>query len=260
MQPHRYGGKPTCETDQALGGNSNASHISIVNLLIITWNTDRRETWNGMLEKSAMGTDITQDKSCARILRWRRTVGFHENREFHYQLNNYKVNKTAPWWSWLFMTFVLFMAVNIWITSYSLVYACKRFIARHRYPKYGTSRFSINNGNHLQDYTLSSPKIIIKRLTLFVWAGVAQSVQCLTTDWTTGVLSPAEVKGFPLVSVSRPALRPTQLPIQWIPRVKRDRIVMLTTNPNLVPRSRMSRSCISSPLGACMAVAGDIFT
>jgi hypothetical protein len=54
---------------------------------------------------------------------------------------------------------------------------------------------------------------------------------------------PGRSKGFfPLASVSRPALRPTQPPVQWVPGVlspgvKRGRGVMLTTHPHLVPRS-----------------------
>jgi hypothetical protein len=56
---------------------------------------------------------------------------------------------------------------------------------------------------------------------------------------------------FPLASVSRPALGPTQPPVQWVPaalfpRVKRGRGVTLTTHPHLVPRSWMSRSYTSS--------------
>jgi hypothetical protein len=58
---------------------------------------------------------------------------------------------------------------------------------------------------------------------------------------------------FPLSSVSRPALRPTQLPIQWVPvdlsgggeggkaRPERD----ADHSPHLVPRSRMSTSYTS---------------
>jgi hypothetical protein len=56
---------------------------------------------------------------------------------------------------------------------------------------------------------------------------------------------------FPLSSVSRPALRSTQPPIQGVPcvltpEVKPGRCVTLTTHPHIVPRSRMSRSHTSS--------------
>jgi hypothetical protein len=49
---------------------------------------------------------------------------------------------------------------------------------------------------------------------------------------------------FPLASVSRPALRPTQPPVQWVPGVlslgvERGQDVMQTTHPHLVPRSKM---------------------
>jgi hypothetical protein len=70
-------------------------------------------------------------------------------------------------------------------------------------------------------------------------AGVAQPVQCLTTDWTTWrsrLNSQQRRKEFPLASVSRPALTPSQPPVQWVPRVlssgvKHGRGVTLTTHP-----------------------------
>jgi hypothetical protein len=57
---------------------------------------------------------------------------------------------------------------------------------------------------------------------------------------------------FLLAFVSRLVLGPTQPPVQWVsrvlsPSVKRGRGVTLTTNPNLAPRSWMSRDYTSSP-------------
>jgi hypothetical protein len=66
------------------------------------------------------------------------------------------------------------------------------------------------------------------------------------------VRSPAEAKRIlPIASVSRPAMGPTQPPVQWVPEVlspgvKGGRRVTLTTHPHLVPRSKMSRSYTSS--------------
>jgi hypothetical protein len=53
-------------------------------------------------------------------------------------------------------------------------------------------------------------------------AGVAQSVQCLAMDWTTGrsgFYPQQRQRIFPLTSVPRPALGPIQPPMQWVPGV-----------------------------------------
>jgi hypothetical protein len=53
-------------------------------------------------------------------------------------------------------------------------------------------------------------------------AGVAQSVQCLTTDWATGrsrLDRWQRQRIFPAASVSRQALGPTQAPVQLVPGV-----------------------------------------
>jgi hypothetical protein len=92
------------------------------------------------------------------------------------------------------------------------------------------------------------------RCTVCVSRGSSVSIvsDCGLGDRTIEVRSPVEAKDFPLASVSRPALGPTQPPVQWIPAVlspgvKRGRDVTQTTHPHLVPRSRMSRSLSSPP-------------
>jgi hypothetical protein len=69
---------------------------------------------------------------------------------------------------------------------------------------------------------LLSFSVIKSNSTLGSGAGLAQSVQCLTTGWTTGRSGFDPRRGqmiFPLASVSRPALGPTQPPVQWVPGV-----------------------------------------
>jgi hypothetical protein len=80
-------------------------------------------------------------------------------------------------------------------------------------------------------------------------------------DRAIKVRSPAGEKGFFLLSVSRPALRPTQPPVQWVQggpflALKRGRGVWLTINPHLVPRSRMSRSYTSSAPPSAFVACG----
>jgi hypothetical protein len=89
-------------------------------------------------------------------------------------------------------------------------------------------------------------------------------------DLFTFVLSFLEVRSrqrhlmFPLASVSRPALGPTQRPVCWVlgvlsPGLKRVLGVVLTTHPHLVPRSRMSRSYTSSHPCSSMVCCGIAF-
>jgi hypothetical protein len=78
---------------------------------------------------------------------------------------------------------------------------------------------------------------------------------CLATGWTTGRsrFDPRQRQRiFPLTSVSRPTLGPTQPPVQWVPwalspGLKRGRGVTLTTHPYLVPRSGSRRYTSSLP-------------
>jgi hypothetical protein len=65
---------------------------------------------------------------------------------------------------------------------------------------------------------------------------------------------------FPLTSASRPAVGPTQPPVQWVPGVKRGRGVMLTTHPLLVPRLRKSRSYTSChPDASLGSITGPLY-
>jgi hypothetical protein len=54
--------------------------------------------------------------------------------------------------------------------------------------------------------------------TTFLWAllFVMNSTVTDTTGWTTGIEFPAGARDFIYAAVSRPALGPTQPPIQWI--------------------------------------------
>jgi hypothetical protein len=86
---------------------------------------------------------------------------------------------------------------------------------------------------------------------ILLWAGAAQYSAWLRTGRRR--FDPRQRQRiFPLTSESRPALGPTQRPVQWVlgvlyPGVKGSRGVMLTTHPLLVPRLRKSRSYTSSP-------------
>jgi hypothetical protein len=84
---------------------------------------------------------------------------------------------------------------------------------------------------------------------MLVWAAVAQSVQWLTTNWTTGVRSPTEDFSSSLCVQTGSGAHPASNPMGTrvlSSGVKRGRGVMLTTHPHLVPRLSRSRSYTSS--------------
>jgi hypothetical protein len=92
-------------------------------------------------------------------------------------------------------------------------------------------------------------------MILVMWAGYLSQYSVWLRAGRSGYRGSIPGRGeriFPLASVSRPALGPTQLPFQWVPgvlspAVKRGRDLTLTTYPHLVPRSCRSRRYISSP-------------
>jgi hypothetical protein len=152
-------------------------------------------------------------------------------------------------------------------------FSCSSFVLSEcdKYGCKGQEAFSVQSCSFHNSYPIVSKKLTSARsMLLFVYgcdrvSRVAQSLYCLATGWTTGgdrgSMSGRGGRIFPLASVSKPALWPTQPPVQWVPGalspgLKRGRGMTLTTHPHLVPRSRTSRSYTSSPPSAFMACSG----
>jgi hypothetical protein len=114
------------------------------------------------------------------------------------------------------------------------------------------------------EYRISKTLIIYTPIHISTGAGTAQSVQCLTGR--SGFYPRQIQRIFSLTSASRPALGPTQPPVQWVPGalspgVKRGQGVMLTTHALLVPRLRKSRSYTSChPNAPLWSVTGPLLS
>jgi hypothetical protein len=109
----------------------------------------------------------------------------------------------------------------------------------------------IKNWIELNLFITTCSYLISKWLCLSIGAG-GSSVSVLLQTGRPGLDPRQGQRIFPLASVFRPALNPTQPPIQWVPGVlspgvKRGRGMTLTTLHHLLPRSGMSRSCSLSP-------------
>ena len=79
--------------------------------------------------------------------------------------------------------------------------------------------------------TTCAPKTLIVTAS-YEWTKTAQSVQRLATGWTVGGSNPSG--GWDFLHPSRPALRATQPPTQWVPGNHRGlsgRVVALTATP-----------------------------
>jgi hypothetical protein len=100
------------------------------------------------------------------------------------------------------------------------------------HPEYGGSTLLRNVGKEVPDYTAlytGRQDLLLERSRYSDWlrAGRRKSRSS----------SPGRVKNFVFSTSSRPALGPTQPPIQWVPGIF-PRGVKLTTHLKLVPRSR----------------------
>jgi hypothetical protein len=121
-------------------------------------------------------------------------------------------------------------------------------VIRNSWSLSETTEFSIALASLQHKMNLTKLCEVVMRLG----AGVAQTVQCLATDWTIEVRSPAEAKDFSsnLYVQTGSEAHPASCTMGTggpFAGVKRGRGVTLTTHPHIVPRSRMRRYTSSPP-------------
>jgi hypothetical protein len=121
-------------------------------------------------------------------------------------------------------------------SSYSLLTSALDGVSGQRHAPAALCSGEMTPGNHF-NFSVYTARKMAAFAVAQTYVLVAQSVQCQATDWTNGrwrFASRQRREG--LVSVSRPALGPTQPSVQWVPVVlspglKRGRGVTLTTHP-----------------------------
>jgi hypothetical protein len=111
--------------------------------------------------------------------------------------------------------------------------------------------FILRGRDHVSELWPPTGLLLIPQIT-WVRRAIIYSFSWSSQPGDRGSIPGRGERIFLLVSVTWPALGPTQPPVQWVPGVlspgvKRGRGVTLTTHPHLVLRSRMSRTDTSSP-------------
>jgi len=141
--------------------------------------------------------------------------------------------------------------------SFSLVYVCPsvrmgrifvKFCSGYFFLKFmDISQFLLKSDDHKVRFTHRPSYVCGPGSSVVIATGYGLDGPGIETRW-----------GWDFPYLSRPALRPTQHPVQWVlgrsfPRVKSGRGVTLTPHPLLVPWSRKSRA-ISLPPPSLWAV------
>jgi hypothetical protein len=92
--------------------------------------------------------------------------------------------------------------------------------------------------------------LLLALYSFFLETGIAQLVQRRATGRTAWVRFPTGTKGFVFFTASRPALRLTQPPIQWVSEAISPGLKWLEReadhSPHLVPRSRIKELYLHS--------------